>query len=129
MKYLDFRHRWLREELETGNLKRVDRRLNASDMLTHSSSAEELRKFLPMIGCHTMTANRKLQRNHDDAERDACSNSDCISDESGGCGEVVIAVDLACASGRVCTVLLSLESACKSSSHSSYPALDWIFGT
>ena len=40
-------------------MKRVDRKLNASDMLTHSPSAEELRKFIPMIGCHTMTANRE----------------------------------------------------------------------
>ena len=36
-------------------MKRVDRKFNAGDMLTHSPSAEELRKFLPMIGCHTMT--------------------------------------------------------------------------
>ena len=40
-------------------MKRVDRKFNASDMLTHSPSAEELRKFLPMIGCHTMTVNRE----------------------------------------------------------------------
>ena len=40
-------------------MKRADRKLNASDMLTHSPSAEHLRKFLPMIGCHTMTANRE----------------------------------------------------------------------
>ena len=38
-------------------VKRVDRKFNASDMLSHSPSAEELRKFLPMIGCHTMTVN------------------------------------------------------------------------
>ena len=61
MKHLDVKHCWLHEELEKGNfeVKRVDKKLNASDMLTHSPSAEELRKFLPMIGCHTMTANRK----------------------------------------------------------------------
>ena len=60
MKHLDVMHCWLQEELEKGNfkVKRVDRKFNASDMLTHSPSAEELRKFLPMIGCHTMTANR-----------------------------------------------------------------------
>ena len=40
-------------------MKRVDRKFNASDMLTHSHSAEELRKFLPMVGCHTMTVNRE----------------------------------------------------------------------
>ena len=62
MKHLDVRHSWLQEELERGNfkVKRVDRKFNASDMLTHSSSAEELRKFLPMIGCHTMIVKRKI---------------------------------------------------------------------
>ena len=40
-------------------MKRVDRKFNASDMLTHSPSAEELRKFLPMMGCHMMTVNRE----------------------------------------------------------------------
>ena len=61
MKHLDVRHCWLQEELEKGNfkVKRVDRKFNARDMLTHSPSAEELRKFLPMIGCHTMTVNRE----------------------------------------------------------------------
>ena len=59
MKHLDVRYCWLQEELEKGNfnVKRVGRKFNASDMLTHSPSAEELRKFLPMIGCHTMTVN------------------------------------------------------------------------
>ena len=61
MKHLDVRHCWLQEELEKRNfkVKRVDRKFNWSDMLTHSPSAEELRKFLPMIGCHTMTVNRE----------------------------------------------------------------------
>ena len=61
MKHLDIRQCWLQEELEKRNfkVKRVDRKLNASDMLTHSPSAEELRKFLTTIGCHTMTANRE----------------------------------------------------------------------
>ena len=61
MKHLDVRHCWLQEELEKGSFKvrRVDRKFNASDMLTHSPSAEELRKFLPKIGCHTMTVNRE----------------------------------------------------------------------
>ena len=61
MKHLDVRHRWAARGLEKGNskVKRVDWKLNASDMLTHSPSAEELRKFLPMIGCHTTTANRE----------------------------------------------------------------------
>ena len=61
MKHLDVRHCWLLKELEKGNfkMKRVERKFNASDMLTHSPSAEELRKFLPMIGCHSMTVNRE----------------------------------------------------------------------
>ena len=61
MKHLDVRHCWLQEELEQGNFKvrRVDGQFNASDVLTYSPSAEELRKFLPMIGCHTMTVNRE----------------------------------------------------------------------
>ena len=61
MKHLNVRHCWLQEELEKGNfkVKRVDRKFNASDMLTHSPSAERLWKFLPMIGCHTMTVNRE----------------------------------------------------------------------
>ena len=61
MKHLDVRHCWLQEELEKGNfkVKRVDRKFNTSDMLTRSPSAEELRKFLPLIGCHTMTVNRE----------------------------------------------------------------------
>ena len=62
MKHLDVRHCWLQEEPEKGNfnVKRVDRKFNASDMLTHSPSAEELRKFLPMIGCHMMTVHREF---------------------------------------------------------------------
>ena len=61
MKHLDVKHCWLQEELEKRNfkMKRVDRKFNASDMLTHNPSAEELRKFLPMIGCHMMTVNRE----------------------------------------------------------------------
>ena len=49
MKHLAVRHFGLKEELQNGNysVKRVDRKFNASDMLTHSPSAEELRKFLP----------------------------------------------------------------------------------
>ena len=41
------------------NVKRVDRKFNASDMLTHSASAKELRKFFPMIGSHTMTVKKE----------------------------------------------------------------------
>ena len=59
MKHLEVRHCSLQEELEKRNfkVKRVDRKFNANDMLTHSPSAEEWRKFLPMIG--TMTVNRE----------------------------------------------------------------------
>ena len=61
MKHLDVRHCWLQEELQKGNfkVKRVDRKFNVSDTLTHSPSAEELRKFLLMIGCQMMTVNRE----------------------------------------------------------------------
>ena len=61
MKHLDVRHCWLQEELEKGNfnVKRVDPKFNASDMFIHGPYAEELRKFLPMIGCHTMTVKRE----------------------------------------------------------------------
>ena len=95
-------------------MKRVDRKFNASDMLTHSPSAEELRKFLPMIGCQ----------------------SDCILDELGRCSEVLIADDLA---GVVVQMdefalsALSRESASNSSLHVSVfnccPALDTIIVT
>ena len=44
---------------------------------------------------HDDCEQRELQCSQDDAERDACSKITCISDESGGCGEVVIADDLA----------------------------------
>ena len=61
MKHLDVRHCWLQEEWRNGNcdVKRVDRKFNASDMLTHRPSAEELRKFLPMIGCLTRTVHKE----------------------------------------------------------------------
>ena len=50
-----------------------------------------------MIGLpHDDCEQRELQCSQDDAERDACSKSDCISDESGGCCEVVIAPSLHC---------------------------------
>ena len=138
MKHLDVRHCWLQEELENGNFKvrRVDRKFNASDMLTHSPSAEELRKFLSMIGCHTMTVNRKIQCSQDDAEVDACSESDCILDEVGRCCEVLIADDLARVVVRMDEFVLSAlicESAFNSSSHVSVfnycPALDAIIVT
>ena len=61
LKHLDVRHCWLQEELRNGNYKveRVDRKFNASDMLTQSPSAEELWKFLLMIGFHTMTVKKE----------------------------------------------------------------------
>ena len=122
MKHLDVRHCWLQEELEKGNfkVKRVDRKFNASDMLTHSSSAEELRKFFSMIGCHTMTVNRKLQCSQDNAESDACSESKCILDELGRFSEVLIPDDLAGGVVRMdefALSVLSRESAFSSSSH------------
>ena len=86
MKHLDVRHCWLQEELQKGNfkVKRVDRKFNASDMLIHNPSAEELRKFLSHDRLpHDDCEQRKLQCSQDDAEIDACSESDCILDELG----------------------------------------------
>ena len=113
MKHLDVWYCWQHEELEKGNfkVKRVDRK--------HSPSVEELRKFLPMIGCHNCEQ-RELQYSQDDSGRDACSKRDCISDKSGGCSEVVIAGDLAGIVVRMDEFALSvssLESACNSSFH------------
>ena len=61
LKHLDVRNCWLQEELQNGtySVKRVDRKFNASDMLSHCPSAEELRKFLPMFGCHTKTVTKE----------------------------------------------------------------------
>ena len=74
-----------------------------------------------MIGCHTVRANRESYNAIKTMlKRDACSKSDCISDESGGCGEVVIADDLAGIFVRMDEFALSVssqESACNSSSH------------
>ena len=61
MNYLDVRDWWLQEELRNGTckVKRVDRKFNASDMLTHSPSVEELRKYFSMIGCHTLSVKKE----------------------------------------------------------------------
>ena len=69
---------------------------------------------------HDDCEQREPHCSQDDAEMDACSKSDCISDESGGCGEVVIADDSAGDVVRMDEFALSvssLESACNSSSH------------
>ena len=132
MKHLDVRHCWLQEKLEKGNFK-----VKGVDMLTHSPSAEELRKFLPMIGCHMMTVNREYYNaSQDDAEIDACSESDCILDEFSRCSEVLIADDLARVVVRMdefALSALSRESAFNSSSLVSVlhccPALDTIIVT
>ena len=110
MKHLDVRQCWLQEELEKGNfkVKRVDRKFNASDMLTHSPSAEETVEVpshdrLPHDDCER----RRLQCSQDDAEIDAYSESDCIPDELCRCSEVLIADDLAGVAVRMdefCTV-------------------------
>ena len=139
MKHLDVRHCWLQEELEKSNfkVKRVDRKFNASDMLTHSPSVEELRKFLPMIGCHTMTVNRE---NYNAVKMMLKSmlaaKSDCILDELGRCSEVLIATDLAGVAVRMdefALSALSREFAFNSSSHVSVfnccSALDAIIVT
>ena len=133
MKHLDVRHCWLQEELEKGNfkVKRVDRKFNASNMLTHNPSAEDLLKFLPMIGCHTMTCEqRELQCSQDDAEGNACSENDCILDGFGRCSEVLNADDLDGVVVRMdefAPSVPSQESASNSSSHVSVfnVALRW----
>ena len=82
MKHLDVRHCRLLEELKSGNhkVKRVDRRFNASDTRTHSPSPKELRKVPSHEGLpHNDGEEGKLQCRQDDAERDACSEGDCIS--------------------------------------------------
>ena len=61
MKHLDVRRCCLQDELKSGNytVNSVDRKFNASDMLTHSPSADELRRFIPMLGCHTVTVKKQ----------------------------------------------------------------------
>ena len=63
---------------------------NASDMLALSPSAEELRKFLPMIGCHTMTVKKvnstAVQKM---LKRSACSKDHSIACDRGGDVEFV----------------------------------------
>ena len=62
MKHLDVRHCWWQEELQSGNysVQRVDRKFIASDICSLKvPSAEECRKFLPLIGCRTMTVKRE----------------------------------------------------------------------
>ena len=48
-KHLDVRHCWLQEELEKGNfkVKHVDRKFNASDMLTHSPLPKNCESSFP----------------------------------------------------------------------------------
>ena len=52
MKHMDVRLCWLQEEMEKGGYKckRVDRSINAADMLTKTPNKAELDKFLPMMG-------------------------------------------------------------------------------
>ena len=55
-------------------MKRVDCKFDARDMLTHSPSVEELRKFFPMVGCHTMTVKKEYFMQSRDAEGLAAKN-------------------------------------------------------
>ena len=52
MKHIDVRLCWLQEEMtdNTFKCKRVDRAVNAADMLTKTPNKQELDKFLPMMG-------------------------------------------------------------------------------
>ena len=85
---------------------------------------------------HDDCEQRKLQCSQDDAEIDACSESDCILDELGRCSEVLIADNLAGVVVRMdefALSALSRESAFNSSSRVSVfnccPALDAIIVT
>ena len=135
MKHLDVRHCWLQEELEKGNfkVKRVDRKFNARQSLCWRIAKVPSHDRLPHDDCER----RKLQCSQNDAEIDACSESDCILDELGRCSEVLIATDLA---GSCCGEWMSLhcpalsrEFAFNSSSHVSVfnccSALDAIIVT
>ena len=52
MKHLDVRHMWLQELMSQGaySARKIPREINPSDMLTHTPTAADLLKFLPMIG-------------------------------------------------------------------------------
>ena len=60
MKYLDIRYMWLQSGMEKGTYmsKKVPRLENPSDMLTHSPNAEELARFLPMVGVFPLECSR-----------------------------------------------------------------------
>ena len=71
-----------------GTAKRVDRKFDASDMLSHCPSAEELRKFHDWLP-HSDSDERKRPFSRVDAEGDACSKGYCIFCELGGNAEFV----------------------------------------
>ena len=99
----------LQEELKKGNFK-------VKTVLCGRIAKVPSHDRLPHDDCEQ----REKQCSQDDAEKDACSKSACISDESGGCGEVVIADVLAGVVVRMdefAPSVSSLESACNSSSH------------
>ena len=86
MKHLDVRRCCLQDELKSGNytVNSVDRKFNASDMLTHSPSAEELRRFIPMLGSglpHSDGEEARLQRCQHDVGTSACCQTYRISHE------------------------------------------------
>ena len=119
MKHLDVRHFWLQEELRNYKMKRIDRKFNASDMLTHSPSAEELRKFLPMIGCHTTTVKKgKLQCNQDDAEGFLAAKSTAFLANHFAADEFAHFSDFAGSDQMRQFHFLSVESACNLPSRS-----------
>ena len=88
-------------------MKRVDRKFTASDMLTHSPEQ------------------RELQCRQDDAEGDACSESDCIFDVK-SC-TLTTWLKLLCEWMSFAPSVPSQESACNSSFHVSVfnVALRW----
>ena len=60
MKHLEVRYMWLQQHLAEGAyaIKKIPRSENMSDMLTHPPSAQDLQKFLPMIGIYPMECSK-----------------------------------------------------------------------
>ena len=87
MKHLDDRHCWLQEELRKENykVKRVDRKFNASDMLTQSLRNRTAKNpSLDWLSHNDRQFRKKLQCSRDDTETDAFSPNHSIPCEHDG---------------------------------------------
>ena len=86
MRHLDVRHCWLQEELRRWtlhNVKRVDRKHNASDM---QSLRRRIAESLSYVGfLHNDGEEATLQRCQNDVETNACRPAYCKSHEHGMC--------------------------------------------